>query len=298
MFRRTAAGISNQALFFDVDIVVFVEGSMKDGQTFSKDQAYAGQCNSHSIDVIYWQSIFAIFLPGPKFKFRPLGSKSTLLSIGEDITGGKIRNVYVAMDRDFQLNGLNIKGKGIIYTYGYSWENDIWHPDVLQDVLTSLCSTKIPSDRMPAVKEQIVREYISFAQEVSHAVFADALLSTTGKSFIPRKKHRCCLRLNSPHLPKLNIDKIEEIFQELNLTKEEATKSGIKYKIDPLRDCFGHLLSDFCYQLISYFLRKVAKLPSIAKEYVLGIAIDKFRSKLVNNELPVLRGHYISIFTQ
>lgn len=297
MFRRTAAGISNQPLFLDVDIIVFVEGSGKTGKTFSKAQAYAGKSNPHSIDVIFWQTVFSIFHPGPRLKFRPIGSKSTLISIGEDIVSGKAKNVYVAMDRDFQLKGPFIQGKGIFYTYGYSWENDVWQPEVLQDVITALCCTKISSRQISAVKKKLIASYKVFAKEVRHVVFADAFLCSDGAAFIPRDQHMRCLIIRSKQLPKLNVAEIEKIFQRLNVSREEAVRFGKKYKIRPLKDCLGHLLSDFCYHLEIYFLR-VMRLPSIAKDYMMGVAIDKFKNRLEKQELVVLYDHYQNSFSQ
>lgn len=298
MFRRTAQGLCNQHLFLAVDVVVFVEGADQEGKTFTKKQAYSGQSNQHSVDVKFWAGIFSIYQPNIKFKIRPVGSKSTLMSIGQDIANGKVKNLYVAMDRDSLIPNTMIKAKGIFYTHGYSWENDVWQSDTLQSVLATYCSTKMSPKAVNSLKKQIVNDYKSFGKNISIAVYADTFLCSTGNVLIPRKKHRCCLNVQSGQLPAVNVKKIDELLKASNVSKKKAQAFGHAYKIQPLRDCLGHLLSDFCYHSILHYLKKVAKLPSIAKDYVLTVAIEKFLDRLKLRESPTLWKHYQGCFSQ
>ena len=65
-FRRSNRGISNQHMFHDVDLIVFVEG----GISYSKEDVYNGKFNDESIDTIFWRKVFKKFCHAPKIKFK------------------------------------------------------------------------------------------------------------------------------------------------------------------------------------------------------------------------------------
>jgi len=48
-FKRTISGLSNQHLFFDVDLIVFVEG----GRSFNKEEVYVNKYTEETEDVIF-----------------------------------------------------------------------------------------------------------------------------------------------------------------------------------------------------------------------------------------------------
>ncbi|MEW6235792.1 MAG: DUF4435 domain-containing protein [Candidatus Omnitrophota bacterium] len=289
-FRRTSSGLSNQHLFLNVDTIVFVEGST----SYSKDDVYNGKFTTDSFDIKFWHELFSIFLKKKKVQFRAIGSKSTLKSIAEDIEKGEITNVYVAMDRDFDiLNFRHIQTKGVLYTYGYSWENDVWQPEVVQDVFGTIYIGILPGE----VAERIFTLYKQFVNDINIAVYADAFLSRFNRSFIPRDKHMRCIKFERDSEPTANIDTIQNLLEKIRFSKEEIQDFGSRYTIDPFSDCYGHLLSDFCYFLISYFLKKVSKSPSMSKDCVISIGIDKFINRLTKRQIPTLNTHYKNYFS-
>jgi hypothetical protein len=287
IFRRTSSGLSNQHLFFDVDAIVLIEG----GKSYSKDEVYEGKFDARSIDIKFWRGIFDIYHKSERLQFRAIGSKATLISIVQDIENGDVKNVYVAMDRDFDsINERLFHINGIFYTYGYSWENDVWQPEVLQDVFQTICVIDNSSDD---IKDRILSAYNKFAEDIKIAVSADALLSKRGGAFIPRTRHRCCLVLDGDHQPAVNIEKINQLLIGADLSKQEVDEFRANYNITSIKDCFGHLLSDFCYFIIIYFLKNICKkVPKIAKYYITSIGIDKFFIRLKANNLPNLDSYY------
>lgn len=55
-----------------------------------------------------------------------MGSKTTLRSIANDLTVGNIETVLVCLDSDYDhLLGRAIDCPLVVYTHGYSWENDV-----------------------------------------------------------------------------------------------------------------------------------------------------------------------------
>ena len=63
-FRRTISGLGNQHLFFDVDLVVFLEG----GESYNKEEVYTNKYTAETEDVIFWKNVFKRFLEGKKIK--------------------------------------------------------------------------------------------------------------------------------------------------------------------------------------------------------------------------------------
>ena len=111
MFKRTKNGLSNENLFYDVEIIIYCEGVELQGE-------------AKNLDEIFWARVFEA--NGKKVKCKSCGSKSNLELMAECITSNEISNVVVAMDRDYDyyLDKL-IDHPQVIYTYGYSWESDV-----------------------------------------------------------------------------------------------------------------------------------------------------------------------------
>lgn len=288
-FRRTAIGLSNQHLFLGVDTVVFVEG----GRSYSKEEAYSNEFNSSSIDIKFWQGIFNHYSTGKKYEFRAIGSKLTLLGIAKDISSGNIKNVFVAMDRDHdKLNKKIIKADGVFYTYGYSWENDVWHPEVIQEEYLSLCI-----DDASAIKKEIRNLISAFKNDIYPSVCCDIYLSTLNNSFFPRKVNATrFIKINNNKKPCLNATYINSLFQKANIGKNTMTRYGKQIKAKASRDCYGHLWAEFCYRLISHLLNKRNALSNIAKHYINFIAIDKFLNSFSSGQFKILHNHYNKYF--
>lgn len=289
IFRRTAAGLSNQYLFLGVDTVVFVEG----GRSYSKEEVYLDHFNSSSIDIKFWQGIFKYYSTGKKYEFRAIGSKSTLLEIAKDISSGVVKNVFVAMDRDHdKLNKRLINADGIFYTYGYSWENDVWHPDVIQKEYLSLCV-----DNVSAIKKEI-RNFISaFEKDIYSSVCCDIHLSTLNSSFFLREVNAArFIKIKDNKEPCLNTTYINSLFQKAKINKSKMTRYGKRIKANISRDCYGHLWAEFCYRLIDFLLSKKNELPRIAKHYVNFFAINEFFNLFSSEQFKMLHKHYSKHF--
>src|SRR5665213_77182 len=135
-FQHSPAGLSNLHIFSRVDAIVFVEG----GESRSIADVRSGKFDSISSDVAFWQRCFSELGPPIKLQFRAVGAKPTLLDLAREVAQG-VTGVYVAMDRDFDhLMGQAIRAPGVLYTFGYSWENDVWTEMVIEEVFYTLCN--------------------------------------------------------------------------------------------------------------------------------------------------------------
>jgi hypothetical protein len=289
-FRRTSTGLSNLHLFLRVNAVVFVEG----GTSFSLDQVLAGAYESESIDILFWQNMFLHFQPTKKLQFRAIGSKTTLSSIAEEVVNGKTTHVYVAMDRDHDNSRGSLKsGPGVLHTFGYSWENDVWNAEVIEAMFYTLC----PVCRSgAAVKAEIDSCFDQFTREIRWAVYADILLSHYDLSLLPREKPESVLTIAAKGRPSLNRGRVHSLIRKVKGKRAERISLGRRFTFDPASDCVGHVLGAFGYRLLVYLLKSFSGIPSLPKHYAHAVAIEKLLGTLRAGRLKACRRHYARQF--
>lgn len=268
VFRRTTSGLNNQHLFHNVDIVVFVEG----GKTqYNKTQVYSGSFNHETEDIIFWSNVFKNFVSGKKLKFKSVGSKSTIKEIALDIIDGQISTVLVAMDNEFdEILRKQISHPNIYYTYGYSWENDVWNAEVVKSVIEELTAIKIEHS-------DIEDNFNAFIKDLKLAVYADGYMFKKENSFFSRKKSPLfCVDCNPTDLPSIKKEEIETRITDKGLKKANLYSYGRRHSIVTKKLCYGHLLADYCVQLIMHYLKNRHSLKNISKDIIYRIGLNKF----------------------
>jgi len=125
-FERTREGQRNRSLFYDVDFVCYVEG---------EDGADEGD------DIYFWSSVFRSIWPNRSVAFLCRGGKPQLESLANDVVANDVEGVVVAMDADYSRFFENriIDDPRVIYTHGYSWENDVYTPEITILAHRALC---------------------------------------------------------------------------------------------------------------------------------------------------------------
>ncbi|WP_147200719.1 DUF4435 domain-containing protein [Pantoea sp. CCBC3-3-1] len=130
-FMRTSGGINAQKKFHRVDITFHIEGK--------NVQNTPGFKTTDLCDYKYYKALLEHYLPERKVKIKVLGCCKNVLDYYELIESKKLKNNLVIVDRDY--NGIissRINDRNVIYTYGYSWENDFWSDVVSTHVITML----------------------------------------------------------------------------------------------------------------------------------------------------------------
>jgi len=266
--KRTASGLNNQHLFHDVDLVVFLEGGPK---SFSKVEVFEGNFHSETEDVLFWKNIFNLFKSGVKIKFKSIGSKTTIKEIAVDIVAGKLNTVMVAMDNEFdEILERRMEHSHVFYTHGYSWENDCWNDVVIKAVIEELTAVEIEHD-------DVRINFDRFLTKMKIAVYADGYLFTKNASFFPREKgHMFCVDCIPKDLPTIKSEQIKLKLVERGLNRKTLYAFGKRHSLSTKKFIYGHLLADYCFQVINNYLKNRHSLPGPRKEIIYRMAINKY----------------------
>ncbi|MBK9769263.1 MAG: DUF4435 domain-containing protein [Candidatus Obscuribacter sp.] len=237
----------------------------------------------------FWQSIFKLFKPSKTFNFRAVGSKATLREIAIEVRDGKTKFTFVAMDRDFDNHCERlIISPGVFYTYGYSWENDVWNREVVHD-LVGRCTA---SSDDPHLWSEIDTAFLEFEKTLRSLVRADAALQQSGLSAIPRSGEGRILQKQSHKVSRSELAKL----------LSSARKNGYKHRNDTIsvqKDCFGHLFSKFSRELVEFIhkshLSSRSGMRAATMEF---LAISSFSDLITNQTFSTLFGYYLAQFKE
>ncbi len=285
-FHRTNSGISNKPLLFGLHVIVYLEG----GKKLKYDNVQEGNYHSSTEDIGYWQTLFDVYFPKEiKFEFRSIGSKRNIENMIPDVESGEIENTILAMDRDFDnITERLKKSKNILYTCGYSWENDAWNKESVKEVLKSL-STTCRTQLIEA--NHIIDEYYDECSlKLEKAVYIDAMLLSQGKpSFFDHGNYRKYIGNNN------NIPSIDQTIIDEEMSSVGEYADNYKFEVSVLQDCFGHLFSELGYQILKHLLEKN---DTLQKSAISSFIIAQFGGLLKDGELPYLDQHYRTEFSR
>jgi len=292
-FRRTESGLSNSYLFFGVDAVVYLEG----GSSLCRNDVNKGDYTDATHDIRFWQTVFSLYRPDKTFKFCSIGSKETVSSIAQDILDGKIVNVIAAMDRDFDhINHRLLISSNVIYTHGYSWENDAWNEMSLKEafcVLSGACKTKMQ------IETDIIEKYYNdLALCLRGPTRMDAVLSQHENSFYNRGSYMRYVKIEQNGQPAVDREQIKSSMLDVRQRIGKPIVRKSPFVISPLVDCFGHLFAEYAYRILVFLLEKVRNNPKIPKDYATSMIVEKFGQLLAHGLLPDLKQHYDSEFSR
>jgi len=210
-FERTREGQRNRSLFYGVDFVCYVEG---------EDGADQGD------DVYFWSSLFRSIWPNRKAAFLCRGGKPQLESLANNVVLNNVEGVVVAMDSDYSRYFSNriIDDPRVLYTYGYSWENDVYIPETTISAHRALCMKADIPEQARSCHTQHWERVSGFLKRM---LLADFHAFRAGGSAVDAQK------------PGKYIGRDEDGFpifrRDMFLTSLAATNSGLRPR--NLRDC-------------------------------------------------------------
>lgn len=297
IFLRTNSGLSNQHLFVGVDAVVFLEG----GKSYSLEEIEQGYCNVNSSDIRFWSRMFSSFKPSSKFDFRSIGSKEILKVISVRIKNREVNNVVVAMDRDHDFfKGSMLESDNVIYTQGYSWENDVCTNSIVLQTYQSMVGAA-PSDKQK-VGPEIDSLYDEFVRGVKGAVRLDIVLSLHDYSFFNRDSYFRYIKVARNLSPCIDLSQIKD---SLSKIKKEMARQMARpltrindFIYDVSENCWGHLLFEYWFRVILFLVDRTTNEPKIPRTYFTSTIVDKFMSSLQGGLLLRIQSYYEGEFSK
>lgn len=279
---RTNSGLQNLHILKGVDLIVYTEGG--DKKTFSKEEILAGEGHQKSVDIRFWKKVFACYLPDKKVKVLSVGSCNTLNQIALDISGADLRNVCVAMDRDYSVFWANtFEHQRVVRTRTYSWENELFQTDIIFRAFERLA--------LEAIDEVEIRQLIDDARNIllgqlKHLLRADLVLVAANKSLFCRKKPASCFKhvRNQSSPPVIDSERMKARLRSqraeigpFNLVCRPGAAS-----IDTARDIFGKPLLIASVRILQFLILRAKQKP-IANDYLEKFLLETFFDWIANN---------------
>lgn len=289
-FTRTTSGLRNYAAFFQSDITIFVEGKQVHGSSASNTVPQTVKTS----DELFHQSILNLFCPNKRFKIKSVGCKNDLSKYAEKILVGSVRNCAVVFDSDYEtVLGSWAQWPRIMRTSGYSWENDMWTPEVCERVISLFAGGRewdrekfhVKFRRMSSRLERLSRI------EVCCRAHGINLIVPNGKSV--------GIALNGKEKFGVSLTEIKRLIRRLRSCIKDAWEEDIiRLLLSQMRSLSasalvrGHLWEAVCVTLISNMLKDIGIAGALANDNVKNVALGVFTQSPDDYLDPHTKMHY------
>jgi hypothetical protein len=284
LFTRSPSGIRNTALFFGVTFTVYTEG--RKSTTIS--DVLAGDFASDGPDIKFWGILFSRHLPKLSCHFKAIGGKDVVVGMANHVNATNIPNVILCLDADHDHRRNRIlKMSNVLYTRGYSWENDALSIETITHLHDGLCLSGLDRSNHLAVLKSGEAEFV---RKMRTAVLLDILyrvnygaipLAAVWKSVLGQVSGQGC---------NLSCTAMIAHLKTLNRTRQKLPKARKVIRPDVLRECHGHLRHDYCYERFRQVAHQLCGQKEISKLMFSTLVINSFGATLVKR--PVLVNYY------
>ncbi len=264
MFERTSSGQQNRAIFYGANFTCYVEGG-------------GGAGDDRSADASFWQQVLTTLRPDLTIVYLPRGGKPVLEALAHDLVAKDLSNVLVAMDVDYdRLIGDIISDPRVLYTHGYSFENDIYNVDAIANVYKTLSHRATVSN---ATKASFADGFDNLAKQARRATRLDALALAAGSSLLPRdapgRVIKTCPGTGRPTIDNAELIKLSQV---VNKATRPRAKSAVSAIPNDLRYFVGHCLSHAICILTRSILKDSGIRKSMSSDHIRDVAILSFGS--------------------
>jgi hypothetical protein len=287
-FTRTPPGLSNQSAFLGVDIVVFTESGSR---TLSITEVEQGLQNGETPDSAFWRAVIETYSPQNRtFHLKTVGSKHTVRAIANMVATGQITKVAAAMDRDLDhFRGTNITHTNVIYTRGYSWENDIWTAKISNAVFRSM----IPDRQERAHADSQIKTFFNDLEQCFHtAVRLDRSLASTGADTIPRESLEDTVRPSPPENPLLLRNDLAVVISQVR--RENPNLKRHPNQTDILMDLHGHTLAKAGTNFLRSLIQSISS-HKISNALLTSMALSEFMRDTQSSAMMYYRTSILNI---
>lgn len=282
-FIRTASGLNNEHLFHDVDYVVYLEGG---GKSFNINEVLNdGYYNDQTLDIAFWSNLFRHYWEDKRLKFKSIGSKTVLKELSTVLIDNDINTVLICMDNEFdELLMKRIADRRVFYTYGYSWENEVFTLPIIKNLAISFSAVGLCP---PVIEER----YNHFISDITCGVKADFLLFQQDDSIFPKKSRLRFIDLDKVSAP-VKQEELNTCINSRGISQDQLDS----FTIDTKKYCFGHLVADYSCQLLRLHLKKELKIDPPNNEAFNRLAIVLYYQTFPCDDL--IKNHYEQQFSR
>lgn len=276
-FIRTRSGISNLHLFYGAEVVVFTEGGE---QSLSLSEVDEGSRNTKSVDVKFWRDVLRVNGFDVKSEFRPVGSKKTLKQLCERVVSGEVDNVVVAMDRDMDgMLGRTFDSPRILYTKGYSWENDAFSQDLTKSQIDAMMMLV---ENPEEIEEGINKVYEDFKKIGRHLIVLEFVFRRKGVRFLSGfNGERFFNSKRSPFIDKVQVHSV--LREKKNEIDRPVINAVRRFDVCPLMGVYGKLVMALSMTVVNYVCRIYGGVKSIPQEFLVCSMLERFVLKISDN---------------
>lgn len=270
-FSRTNSGLSNLKLFCQSDLVAYTEGGSK---SYSLEEVFDGKYSKSSIDIKFWTCILETLGCSKKITFRAIGSKNSGKQLTDKIVSGSIKNSIIIKDRDLDdFLCLTVDHPNVIYTKGYSWENDVFTQESTLDLLADLIDMPLNDDEISHVKKL----YSDIEKQLKKLIRLEIFFRQNGVSFLTDLAGEAFIN------EKMEFSKafvFKKILAQAKEVSRPCKKASFKREINPYIDCYGKLVSILSYRIICYYSKQYNSQRSMPKDLITKVFIKNYKTWL------------------
>jgi hypothetical protein len=283
LFIRTPQGLSNQAQFLGVDAVVFTESGPL---SFNLSEIESGAQNEESMDCLFWRNVIGSFAATKRLHMKPIGSKNATKAVANLVSNGTVSHVLVAMDRDFDhLRNSLIIHPNVLYTLGYSWENDIWTINAMNELFRVLA---VDQTQVTTASLSISDFFRKLEKTYEMTVRFDHALSLAGGNPLQRSCLEDTVRISPDNQPQLLRQDLATLLKNMR-TARPLVKPSPKNAVRVTTDLHGHTLEKACLGLVRHLLQRLGK-QKVNNSALRCLAINFFRSAHPNGLIAPYSG--------
>ncbi len=249
MISRSASGLNALSQFYSVDFVVFCEGGGGTDPSVPPTE---------TPDAIFWSNALRGSLPdGVTCHVSSKGSKTAVFKEVENIRTERPGNVFLALDRDHdEILDRCLDDEFVLYTYGYSFENDICTFSAFFWMWSSFCSN---SRESKTEFEKSMKDLQSDLESCCKLVEVDMCqIQKKREGFFPRSSGVLALidGLQKAQSPRLNKSYYETRLAELGLSRKPRRIVSI-HKSAVGRHVYGHFWAKFSFEVVSRAITRI-----------------------------------------
>lgn len=275
MLTRSNWGLTNRSRFTSTQFTLYVEGG-------------GGNAHQGSADVVFWGAVFHKFRPEISLTIVALGGKPELETIARKVASSQVSNTLVAMDADFdELLGEKIISTSVIYTYGYSWENDVFYgPSLVLAIERIMRVSSLPGH----VLTPLVSSVEAIMTRLRRFVNVDFYLRQLKKSLFPQLSPGSFISYDQGSLqPLLNsavlARKYREMLRQVPVSQRKNRPNCSI--IDAASYTQGHTIFFLMRRVVAFALRAGGRTMTINEDLLLQAIIPAFCEATLGVEYPI-----------